>query len=208
MIPAFHVIRAVGRAFFEEMFILVLLSILSMLTLPLVVPFPPALAGLCVIAQRIAEGRTVSVRHWWEGLRHYFLPAWGLALINLAVYGLMLYYLRFYGALPFDIPNWLRAGLQGFWVAALAFWSAWQIYVFPLVLEQKRPHLLRAFRQALVLLVEHPLYTVVFLVLIILLLIISTLVVGLVFFVTPGVVALLIVFATRRLLHGRLEAAE
>ncbi|HEC34699.1 MAG TPA: hypothetical protein ENI37_08325, partial [Chloroflexi bacterium] len=61
MIEALRIIRLVGRAFFGELFLLFLLSILIALTAPLILPFPPAVAGLWVVARRIAEGRTVRV---------------------------------------------------------------------------------------------------------------------------------------------------
>ncbi|MGC9083777.1 MAG: DUF624 domain-containing protein [Anaerolineae bacterium] len=201
MAEALRVIRRAGRALFEEAATLFLLNILVTLALFIVVPFPPALAGLWSVARRIAEGRIVHLREGWDGFVRYFWPAWGLTLVNLAVVALIAYNFWFYSpAGPFALSSSLHAALQGVWVALLALWGAWQMYVFPIVLEQERPHLLRAMGQALRLLVEHPAYSLVFLVVIALLAVFSVLLQGLGFFFTPAVVALLTVFATRHLL--------
>jgi len=201
MIEALRVVRRAGRALFEEAATLFLLNILVTLALFLVIPFPPALAGLWSVARRIAEGRIVRLHDGWDGFIRYFWPAWGLTLINLVVVALIAYNFWFYSPVgPLTLSPSLHAALQGVWVALLALWGAWQMYVFPLVLEQERPHLLRAMGQALRLLVEHPAYSLVFLVIIALLVVFSVLLQGLGVFFTPAVVALLTVFATRRLL--------
>lgn len=203
MIEALRIIRLVGRAFFGELFLLFLLSILIALTAPLILPFPPAVAGLWVVARRIAEGRTVRVRDWWEGFLRYFFPAWGLAFINLVVVGLTTYNLHFYsleGGLPFQAPAWLRGALQGFWVAALLIWAGWQLYTLPVLVEQERPHLLQALRRALSLVVAHPACTVSLLLAVVVLSGASLLALGLGLFVAPGMLAVLTVFITRCLI--------
>ncbi len=203
MLEAFRTIRRAGRTFFEELYLLFVLNLLTALALFLIVPFPPAVAGLWAVARRIAEGRTVHVRDWWDGLRRYFWPAWGLALLNLVVFRLTLHNIRFYGPegnFPLTEPPWLSAAFQGVLAAVLAFWAAWQLYVLPLMVEEERPRLLRVMWQSLLLLAEHPAYSLTIMLVIALLVGLSTVVFGLGFFVTPAAVAVLTVVATRQLL--------
>ena len=102
MIEAVRIIRLAGRAFFDELYNLFVLSVLTTLTLVFIIPFPPAVVALWAVARRIAEGRIVGLRDWWEALKRYFLPAWGLALINIAVISLTVYNLGFYGQFSFS----------------------------------------------------------------------------------------------------------
>ncbi|MGD1993537.1 MAG: hypothetical protein PVI59_10110 [Anaerolineae bacterium] len=203
MAEALRTIRRAGRLFLGDLYLFFLVNLLTALSFFLVIPFPPALAGLCLVARRAAEGKFVRVRDWWEGLTRYFWRAWALALINLAFLGLTIYNIRFYGPagrFPVSEPAWLPAALQGALAALLAFWLAWQLYVLPLMVEEEHPRVLRLLGQALLLLVGHPFYSVTLLVVIALLLVISTIAFGVGFFVTPAAVALLVVVATRQLL--------
>ncbi len=74
MIEAVRVIRRAGRAFFGDLYTLFVMSILTILSLALILPFPPVVVGLWTVARRIAEGRVVHVRDGWEGFGRYFFP--------------------------------------------------------------------------------------------------------------------------------------
>ena len=203
MTEAFRTIRRAGRLFSGDLYLFFLVNLLTTLSVFLVIPFPPALAGLCLVGRRAAEGKFVRVRDWWEGVTRYFWRAWAVGLINLAFLGLTIYNISFYGPagrFPISDPPWLPAALQGALAALLAFWLAWQLYVFPLMVEEERPRILRLMGRALLLLVGHPFYTLTLLVVIAVLVVVSTIAFGVGFFVTPGAVALLLVVATRHLL--------
>jgi uncharacterized membrane protein YesL len=200
---AFRTIRRAGRLFMGDLYLFFLVNLLTTLSLFLVIPFPPALAGLCLVARRATEGKFVRVRDWWEGVTRYFWRAWAVGLINLAFLGLTIYNIGFYGPagrFPISQPAWLSPALQGALAAMLAFWLVWQLYVFPLMVEEERPRILRLMGRALLLLVGHPVYSVTLFVVIVLLVVVSTVAFGVGFFVTPGAVALLGVVATRHLL--------
>jgi uncharacterized membrane protein YesL len=203
MTQAFRTIRRAGRLFLGDLYLFFLVNLLTTLCLFLVIPLPPALAGLCLVARRVSEGKFVRVRDWWEGFTRYFWRAWGVGLINLAFLGLTIYNISFYGPggrFPISDPAWLSAALQGALAALLVFWLAWQLYVFPLMVEEERPRILKILGRALLLLVGQPFYSVTLLVVIGLLVVVSTVAFGVGFFVTPGAVALLAVVATRQLL--------
>lgn len=199
MIEAVRVIRRAGRAFLGELYVLFVLSILTVLCLPLLVPFPPALAGLWSVARRIAEGRVVRVQDGWEGFKRYFFPAWGLALVNIAAYSLMFYNMVFYANLPFPVPDWMPPALQAFWTAALIVWSGWQLFALAVLVEQERPHVLQALGQALALMGKDAVFTLTLLTVESLLIALGMAVLGLGIFVLPGALAILTVYAVRHL---------
>ncbi|MBN1177912.1 MAG: hypothetical protein JXD18_01790 [Anaerolineae bacterium] len=189
--------------FFEDLYVLFLLNVLTTFSFFLIVPFPPALVGLWAVAQRSAEGHIVQVQDWWASLKRYFWPAWGWAALNGLACGLMLYNLRFYGPagnFPLVEPRWLPGAFQGAIAAVYAFWVAGQLYVFPFLLEDERPHLLRALWRSFALVLEHPLYSLTVLLTIVVLLVLSTVAFGVGFFVVPAAVAVLTVVAARELL--------
>jgi hypothetical protein len=200
MTEAVRVIRRASRAFYEELYLLFFLNILTALTLFLLIPFPPALVGLWAVARRVAEGRIIRFGDWWAGVRRYFWPAWRLALLNLVIVGVTLYNIRFYGpGGTFTVSPGLSAALQGTLGAALAFWLACQLYVLPLMVQEERPAVSRLLLQSVSLLVENAVFSLTLLVLISVLVALSTVVYGLGFFVTPAAIAVLTMVAARHL---------
>jgi hypothetical protein len=202
MLEAFRTLRRAARLFWGDLSLFFLLNLLTTLSLFLVVPFPPAIAGLCYVARRAAEGRFVRFGDWVEGLRRYFWKAWGVALINLLVVALTVYNIGFYGPggnFPWSGPAWVPAAIQGTLVAFLAFWAGWQMFLFPLMVEEEQPRLLGLMGRSLLIMVRHPVFSVTVLLLIALLTVVSTVAFGVGFFVTPGAVAALTVVAARHL---------
>jgi uncharacterized membrane protein YesL len=203
MIKAFRTIRRAGRVFFEDLYSLFILSVLTTFAFFLIIPFPPALMALWATARRAAEGRIIRVGDWWAALKRRFWSAWGFALINLLALLLMIYNIRFYGPsgnFPISEPGWLSPAFQGTLAALLVFWLLGQIYVLPLMLEQDRPRVLRAIWRSFSLVVDNLVYSLILFLVIAVLLALSTVALGLGFFVAPAAIAVLTVVATRELL--------
>lgn len=200
MTEAFRVVRRAGRILYEELYLLFILNILTALSLFLIIPFPPAVAGLWAVARRVAQDRIVRFSHWLDGMRRYFWPAWRLALLNVVVVGLTLYNIRFYApGGTFTVSPGLSAALQGALGAVLSFWLAAQLYVLPLMVEEERPAVARLLLQSVRLLVENAVFSLTLLVLIAALVALSTVVYGLGFFLAPAAIAVLSVVAARHL---------
>ena len=203
MIKAFRTIRRAGRLFFEELYLLFVFSVLATFAFFLVIPFPPALLALWTAAHRAAEGRIIRSEDWWASFKRYFWPAWRFALVNLLALSLMIYNIRFYGPagnFPLSEPGWLSPAFQGTLAALLIFWLLGQIYVLPLILEQERPHVLRAIWRSFSLVVENLTYSLLLFFVITVFIVLSTIALGLGFFVAPAAIAVLTVVATRELL--------
>jgi hypothetical protein len=115
MRDVFRIFRQALKDFWDEIFLLTLMNIITMLPLfllllmasclswllgvtdqtlvsvlavLLVLPvavFPPALAGLWNAANLVAQERAIHWSDYLEGFRRYFWKAWGLALFNISV---------------------------------------------------------------------------------------------------------------------------
>jgi len=79
----FRVFWEALREFWDELFLLMLMNVVTVLLVIPVVTFPPALAGLWGAANLVAKGRAIHWSDYFEGFRRYLWKAWGLALLNI-----------------------------------------------------------------------------------------------------------------------------
>lgn len=159
----FRVIWAGLEYFWDELFLLALMNIVTMLLAIPVITFPPALAALWHVANRVADGTAIHWSDYGDGLRRYFLKSWGLALINILVAAIILTNIWFYSptANPLGIGEQITPWLQGFFVVAGIFWLTYQMYPLAMLLEQENQKLWLAFRNSLILYVANPGLTLV-----------------------------------------------
>lgn len=123
-----------------------------------VITAPPATAALYAITREMGYRRRVEWHDFFHFMRQYFWVAWRWGLLNLAAVGIYAANLLFYG--QFDPPVDFLG--RGFWTAAFLLWLLVQMYCFPVLLEQEKPHLRSALRNALVLILRHTAYTLTF----------------------------------------------
>ncbi|MGC8837743.1 MAG: hypothetical protein ACP5UM_04930 [Anaerolineae bacterium] len=116
---------------------------------------PPATAGLHLLANEMAHGRSVSLSLFWRGFREFFGPALGVGLFNFFLLVVVASNYLFYGGFSGRWVPWV----QGAWVAAGLLWMAMQLYLYPLLMEQTSRSLLLPFRNALFLALATPLVT-------------------------------------------------
>jgi uncharacterized membrane protein YesL len=160
-----HVFRVFWEALkdsWDELFLLLLMNIVTVLLVIPVVTFPPALAGLWSAANLVAQGRSVHWSDYFEGFRRYFWKAWGLALLNALVVVIVLANLRFYtpGSAPFEISATLSLWVRALFLGIAFLWLIVQMYPMALLLEQKDQRLRLALRNAAVLVVANPGFTI------------------------------------------------
>jgi uncharacterized membrane protein YesL len=208
-----HVFRIFWEAlkdFWDELFLLVLMNIVTALLAIPVVTLPPALAGLWHVANQVADWRAIHWSDYFEGFRRYFWKAWGLALLNILVGFIVLTNLWFYapGNVPFELSSTLSTWIRAFFVAMALLWLTIQVYLLALLLEQEDQRLRVALRNAAVLLVASPGFTLVLVLLLLIVAVISTFIPVLWFLATPALFAVVCNKAVLYLLEPYRERAQ
>ncbi|MDY7078629.1 MAG: hypothetical protein SXV54_17070 [Chloroflexota bacterium] len=167
--------EAVGD-FWDELLLMVLMNIVTVLLAIPVVTFPPALAGLWNAANLVANGRAIRWSDYFEGFRRYFWKAWGLALLNILVAIITFTNVRFYtsGVAPFEINPGLGTWIGGFFLGMAFLWLISQMYPMAALLEQEDQRLQMALRNAAVLFFTNPGFTLVLGVLLLIVAAVST----------------------------------
>ena len=190
------------KDFWDELFFLALLNIVTALLAVLVITLPPALAGLWNVANRVAQGKAIGWSDYFEGFRRYFWKAWGLALLNILVITIAITNLRFYtpGNAPFEIHPTLSLWIRALWMAVAFLWLTLQMYPLALLLEQEDQRLRVTLRNTAVIFIANPGFTLVLAALLLIVAVISTLLSPLWFFLTPALLAVVCNKAVQHLL--------
>ncbi|MCS7220565.1 MAG: DUF624 domain-containing protein [Anaerolineae bacterium] len=184
-----RVLRVIGlsiRDFYEEMFLFVPLNLVWWLAAVLVIPLAPATAGLCHLGYRIAHELRVDSSFFKEAFRDYFWPSLKVGALDVAILVTFMVNLWFYA----QINSWLRL-ISILWIYGLILWAAAQLYLFPLLFEQKEPKALMTIRNAALLVLAQPLFTLGVSVLALILTIICLVLPVLLVLVWPGLMALI-----------------
>ncbi|MFQ5811976.1 MAG: DUF624 domain-containing protein [Anaerolineae bacterium] len=158
------------KDFYDEIFLFMAINLLCVLfSIPLIT-LAPALAGVYYVANHLAHERyTTSLRDFFVGFRQYFAKSWQVLLTDLFLLLLIVSNINFY----MRMPNQILKLVSILWLYLLAFWLGLQIYLFPLLMEQKDKRILLIFRNAIVLTLRHSFSTIAFLLIILPLLLIS-----------------------------------
>lgn len=137
---------------------LVYVNLLWVLGSVLIVTLPPATAALYVITREIGYRRQIGWRDFIEAMKTRYFVGWRWALLNLAAAGIIFANLTFYSYL--DPSTGLP--LIGLWAGLTFLWIVVQMYCFPVLLEQECPSVRIALRNAAVLSLRHPLFTLTY----------------------------------------------
>lgn len=169
MKDAVRVTWAALRDTYEELFTLAAANVLALLLCVPVVTAPPALAGLHNLGFYVVTEKRVEFGQFWEGFRAYFVDSWKLAGLNLLAFGILgvdvwFYLGRVQGA-------WQILGYVGIWM--LLIWAVAQLYAFPLLARQAERNFGQVIKNAVLLTLAHPVFSLTVAVLLILLLALS-----------------------------------
>ena len=147
MSDAWQVFRKTLSDLWDEFYLLAMANILWGALNLLLVSGPPATAGLFVLTHRLARGEDAGLRDFFEGFRRYFWRSWVWGIVA----GVGFFIL---GGDVVLVGSLSSAGyvifIQGFFLALLFLWAFLLLCVFPLILEQERPGLRLALRNAFV----------------------------------------------------------
>jgi uncharacterized membrane protein YesL len=193
---AFVVMGRTLKAVYDELFLCVFLSLIWWLGTVLIVTAAPATVGLQHVANRIANYKRVDNSFFWEGARSNIGRGWGLYLINLVVPIIIATSVFFY----LSTTGWLRVlGFVCIWL--FVFILMISQYYFPLFWQQDEPSIRLILRNAALLALQHPLYTLLMLLFQILIIVLSIAITLPVFLLLPAVIAISANFALTGMLQ-------
>ncbi len=183
---ALRVVALSIRDFYEEMFLFVPLNLVWWLAAILVIPLAPVSAGLYYISHRIAHEQRVGADFFKEAVRDFLWPSLRLGVLDVVILITILVNLMFYSR----FTNWIRL-ITILWIYGLILWAAAQLYLFPLLFEQQEPKVLTVVRNAAVLVLAQPLFTLVVFLLAVVLTVICVVLPVLLVLVWPGLMSLI-----------------
>jgi uncharacterized membrane protein YesL len=207
-----HVFRIVWESikeFWDELFILVLMNLLTAVLFLPVVTLPPALAALWNVGNLVARGQGIEWGDYFRAFKRYFGKSWLIALINIGV-GLLFYVnFNFYApdTAPFNISETVSLWLRTFFVFLGVLWLFLQMYLFAMLLEQDEQRIKLAFRNAAILMFANPGFTLLLGIILALLSVASTLLPALWAMVTLSLIAVVCNKAVQHLLIPHRERA-
>ena len=193
---AFVVMGRTLKAVYDELFLCVFLSLIWWLGTVLIVTAAPATVGLHQVANRIANYKRVDSSFFWEGARMRIGRGWLLYLINLVVPIIIFTSIFFY----LTTTGWLRIlGFVCIWLFVFVLMISQ--YYFPLFWQQDEPDIRLILRNAVLLALQHPLYTFLMLLFQILLMALSIAITLPLFLLAPALIAVSANFALTGMLQ-------
>lgn len=145
-----------GVAQFEHHgWIYVISNLFAVIVMLPIVTMPLAFAGLSYLSHAAQTSPTAHIDEFWHGLRKYWRQALIVGVANLA-FGMVLIG-NF--VLYLDQANLLLAMLRVMWLTAFLVWVCLQLYLWPLMEEMERPSLREGLRNAAVMMIRHPLFS-------------------------------------------------
>jgi hypothetical protein len=141
-----------------------------LLSLLLVLPLPIVSGAICFVANQITRGNAVSWGTFATGLRRYWSKSLIVALINLVALILLASNLQFYGVILQG--TWTNFALS-IWIILGLYWLLVQIFWFPMILELESEKVFTALRNALLMVLVTPGFTLVLAILIVVIVVLS-----------------------------------
>lgn len=115
----------------------------------LLVPAFPALLGLVYATNRLVHDQQATWHTVLEGTRRYFWVGWRWGITVCTIYAVLIFAAWFYARI--DV-RWMPV-VQGLLLTLTIFWTALQLHVLPLLMEQEVPRVRLALRNGLVLMI-------------------------------------------------------
>lgn len=175
MIEALQVLRSAFGDLWDHLLNAVLYNLMWLVLCLLIVPAPPATVALFYVANQTAHRRApVYVTDYLRDVRRLFGVGWRWGVVNAGVLFVLVGDIVITGRI--EGSRWASTG-QMLFVALLAGWILVQLYALPLLFEQEQLSVRLALRNAAIMLIRNPAFSVVLGALVAFLLVISTLLV-------------------------------
>ena len=145
----------------------------AVLSIP-IVTLPAAYAALSHLSHAAQTGTTATYSDFWEGFKLYLWRGIVLGIVNIAILGILYVNFSSYGSQT----SLLFRALRVVWITILVLWLGIQLYVWPILEEMEQPTLRGALRNAAVMVLLNPFFTLILLAVIGVVGLISTIVVA------------------------------
>lgn len=156
---AFHIIRSAVGDIWSHLPLAMACSLTWLVLAVLIVPGPPATLALFEMAERIARREhLLGYRDYLRAVRARFGVGWRWAAVFAPVLALLL--IDILVASQMFSPS-VAMPVQMFFIGALTLWIVINWYVLAILFQQKEMSVRLALRNAAVLLLQHPLFTLV-----------------------------------------------
>jgi len=117
-----------------------------------IITLPFTMAGLAYYMHELAHGESMTWRDFFVGIRKYFWPSMRFLLLNLIIIFLLLFYDIYFSHLNNSFTSIVIGLIYGIGI----IWLLLMPFVFPLMLEQKKPGLRNGLRNSLVMYLKWP----------------------------------------------------
>jgi uncharacterized membrane protein YesL len=161
------------KSFEHYGYVFVIANIMAMVcALPLITA-PAAFAGMCRLAHAARFGPTCHTDDYWSGFRDYFVRGLIISALTAAVAFIVVTNLQAFSlqSNPVFIP------LRLVWISGLLLWIGVVLYLFPLLERMERPNLWLGIRNAALMMIKNPFFSIVVIFGLVLLMVLSTLLV-------------------------------
>lgn len=199
MDTAWLVFMAAARLTFQRIAVLLIANILWWLFSILIITWPPATAGLyhvvrCLTDQKVAD--QVTWRDFFVGFRTQGWLAWQLMALNVAAGLILMVGFQFYFNQTYLILRLIAAPI----FCLILLWAGMQLYLFPLLIEQKNKQLRLIFKNAYLLVLKNLVFSLVLGLLLISVILVSSTLTGPLLLILISFLAVAQTLAMQRLL--------
>ncbi len=182
---AFRVMGRVLKATYDELFLCIYMSVVWWLGVVLIVTAAPATMGINHVANRVANYKRVDMGFFWDGAKQHFWQGWFTLLLLIIAPIALLLNIRFY----MGMDGWLQFAAF-LWAWALFFFILFAQYLFPLMWQQDEPRMGLMLRNALILMLRNPLYSILMILFMLVLAVVSVLLAVPLVLLLPAMLAL------------------
>lgn len=159
MIDALRVIRSAVVDLWRHLALVAFCSLAWLFLSLLIIPGPPATLALFDMAERMASRQhLLEFRDYLRAVWAHFGVGWRWAAINIPVLAIFLIDIR---AIPRMFEASIAVPVQWFFIVALALWLVVNWYALAFLFQQKEMSVRLALRNGAVLLLQHPLFTLI-----------------------------------------------
>jgi len=186
MSAAFSVFIQSLRLAYQNIGALLRMNLLWLLCSLPIITWPSATAALYAVCYAITRGQEVNAQQFFAGFKRYFVAGLLLGVINSLLLVVLAYGVAFY----FNQPDWLQLA-TGPSLLLLVLFLLLQLYLYPLLVAQTEPRLMWMYRNAIILVLRHPLFSLAMFVLLTVWLLLCLVLAGPILFIAAPVTAMI-----------------